>query len=382
VKALRVEVAAGALAYWTVVDDAYRVVPAADAFLRHLRLGAGRAEGTTKAYAGDLALFLGWCERTGRDLVEGGRALGLFVTMLKTTPVERVGAGRGRVRSANRINHVLAAVRELYKHAVATGDVDASVLAVLYEVGDDRHLPAELRPQGSGLRYVARPRHVLRSRPPRRPEAVRQDEAEALLRVCRSWRDKFLIVLLWFCGLRIGEALGLRRSDMHLSSLSEALACGIRGPHLHVVSRDNPNGASAKSGDRHVPVPTDVLACYDRYLAERERCKQADVCDFVLVNLFHKPLGGPMSDHTVRQWLAASSRRGGLARTITPHMFRHATAAELLERGAGVDVVKELLGHASIRSTESYLHAAPDALRRAVDRLGPLSFEPDSMEDR
>jgi integrase/recombinase XerD len=380
VKSLRVEVAA-ALAYWTVVNDDYEVVPAADAFLRHLRFGAGRAEGTTKAYAGDVALFLSWCERTGRDLTEGTRALGLFVAMLKTTPVERVGAGQGRVRSANRVNHVLAAIRELTKHAVATGDVDASVLAVLYEVGDDRHLPSELRPQGSGLRYVARPRHRQRSVRPKRPEAVHQHETEALLRVCRSWRDKFLIVLLWFCGLRIGETLGLRRCDMHLSSSSEALGCGIRGPHLHVVSRENANGASAKSGDRHVPVPTDVLACYDRYLTERETCKQAEACDFVLVNLFHEPLGGPMSDHTVRQWLAASSWRSGLARTITPHMFRHATAAELLERGAGVDVVKELLGHASIRSTEPYLHATPDAMRRAVDRLGPLSFGPESMEE-
>jgi site-specific recombinase XerD len=149
VKSLRVEVVA-TLAYWTVVDGDYEVGPAADAFLRHLRFGAGRAEGTTKACAGDVALFLSWCERTGRDLTEGIRALGLFVTMLKTTPVERVGAGQGKVRSANRINHVLAAIRELSKHAVAAGDVDASVLAVLYEVGDDRHLPAELRPTSAG----------------------------------------------------------------------------------------------------------------------------------------------------------------------------------------------------------------------------------------
>ncbi len=92
-RALRVEVAA-TLAYWTVVNDDYEVVPAADAFLRHLRFGAGRAEGTTKAYARDLALFLSWCERTGRDLTEGIRALGPFVTMLNTTPVESVGAGQ------------------------------------------------------------------------------------------------------------------------------------------------------------------------------------------------------------------------------------------------------------------------------------------------
>ena len=95
---------------------------------------------------------------------------------------------------------------------------------VLYEVADDRHLPAELRPEASGLRYVARPRH--RQREPRgaRPVAVRQDEVEELLRAARSWRDRFIVSLLWFCGLRIGETLGLRRSDLHL--VASAVSCG------------------------------------------------------------------------------------------------------------------------------------------------------------
>ena len=77
---------------------------------------------------------------------------------------------------------MLAAVREFYKHAVADGAVDASVLARCIEVGDDRHLPAELRPEGSGLRYRARPRHVQRARRAGRPVPVRREEAEALLR--------------------------------------------------------------------------------------------------------------------------------------------------------------------------------------------------------
>jgi len=374
VRALRVELTA-ALAYWTVVDDEWRPVPVADAYLRYLRLGAGRAEGTTRVYAGDLALFLAWCHLGGRDLPEAARSLSSFVAVLRTAPVERAGAGRGRARSPGRINQILAAVRELYKHAVANDGLDAGVLAFLYEVGDDRYLPADLRPEGSGLRYVARPRHVQRARRRATPDSVRAGETEALLRAASNWRDRFLLVLLWFCGLRIGEALGLRRSDLHFVPASAALGCSIPGPHLHVVGRDNPNRARAKSGGRHVPVRAEVLSCYDRYLGERAACPPAEVCGFVLVNLFHEPLGGPMSDHTVRQWLAALSERAGLDRTVRPHMFRHAAASELLARGAGLDVVAELLGHASIRSTEAYLHPSAGALRAAVDRLGPLDFE-------
>ncbi|MGH9654433.1 MAG: tyrosine-type recombinase/integrase, partial [Bryobacteraceae bacterium] len=103
------------LAYWTVVGDDWRPVSAADAYLRHLRLGADRAEGTTRSYAGDLACYLTWCEQTGRDLLSGANALAMFVAMLKTTPVTRDGAAKGRLRSPRRINHLLVAVRELYK---------------------------------------------------------------------------------------------------------------------------------------------------------------------------------------------------------------------------------------------------------------------------
>ncbi|MEP6816746.1 MAG: tyrosine-type recombinase/integrase [Marmoricola sp.] len=370
-KSLRVELT-DTLAYWTVVDDDWLPVPVADAYLRHLRLGADRAEGTTRIYAGDLACYLDWCQASGRDLAAGAKSLALFVVMLKTSPVTRAGSGQGRVRSPGRINHLLAAVRELYKHAVADGVLDASVLVSLFEVGDDRDLPAELRPEGGGLVYRARPRHVQRSRRTGRPVPVRPEEAEALLRVCRSWRDRFLLVLLWFCGLRVGEALGLRRSDLHLVVSAAVLGCSTPGPHVHVVSRDNPNRARAKSGDRAVPVRAEVLSCYDRYLAERAACPPAEGCDFALVNIGHQPLGAPMSTDSVRKWLAVLSARAGLQRRITPHMFRHATATELLARGTAIDVVKELLGHASIRSTEAYLHPDVDALRAAVERLGPL----------
>jgi site-specific recombinase XerD len=180
------------------------------------------------------------------------------------------------------------------------------------------------------------------------------------------------LVLLWFGGLRIGEALGLRRSDLHLVPTSAALGCPVPGPHVHVVGRDNPNRARAKTGDRTVPVRAEVLSCCDRYLIERAVVPAADGCDFVFVTLRHQPVGRPMSTDTIRKWLTALSVRAGLDRPVTPHMFRHGTATELLARGAAIDVVKELLGHASIRSTEAYLHPDVDALRAAVDRLGPI----------
>ncbi len=242
VRALRVALT-DTLEYWTVVDEGWRPVPVADGFLRHLRLAARPGRGHNSGLCRGPGLLFGVVRRARAGPGGGAKDLSLFVAMLKTAPVERAAAARGRARSARRVNHLLAAVRELYKHAVADGTLDASVLALLYEVGDDRHLPAELRPEGSGLRYRARPRHVQRARRGSRTAPVRRHEIEALLGACRSWRDRFLLVLLWFCGLRVGEALGFRRSDLHFVASAASLGCTVSGPHLHVVGRDNANGA-------------------------------------------------------------------------------------------------------------------------------------------
>jgi integrase/recombinase XerD len=360
----------GGPAYWTVVDDAYELVEAADRFLFDLRFGRDRAESTSRVYAGELAQFLTWCGRSRRSLEDGARDLSRFVLFLRTTPTSRRGAGQDRPPGAGRINHVLAVVREFYKHAVAAGTVDGGVLAALYELADDRHLPAELRPEGGGLRYRARPRHRLRAGRDARPDAASQEEWEALLMAARSWRDRFLLVLLWFSGLRIGEALGLRRADLHLAESSASLGCGLAGPHLHVIRRDNPNGSWAKSRrSRAVPVGPWVLAYYDRYLQERLTCRAADSCDFVFVNLFHEPLGAPMTYSAVRQLIAGLTKRSGLARPLRAHMLRHATGTELAEAGVPIDVVQELLGHQSILTTQVYVHPSPRRLRDAVDAL-------------
>lgn len=369
-RAFRVELPDGR-AYWSVVDDGYAKVAVADRFLFDLRFGRDRAESTTRVYAGELAQFLSWCDRTGRSLADGAVDLSHFVLLLRSTPTERPGAGQGRPPGPARINHVLTVVREFYKHAVAAGSVDGSALAALYEVADDRFLPAELRAEGGGLRYRARPRHRLRAGRPASPEAAAQAEWEALLEAAATWRDRFLLVLLWFCGLRIGEALGLRRADLHFMSSSASVGCSVPGPHLHVVRRDdNPNRASAKSRhERTVPAVGWVLAYYDRYVEERLARPVAEGCDFVFVNLFHAPLGQPMTASAVRQRFRGLSRRAGLARPVHPHMLRHSTGSELAEAGVPIEVVQELLGHRSITSAQIYVHPSQARMRRAVEAV-------------
>ena len=370
--------------YWTVLDDELQVVAVADEFLRHQRFGRDGAESTTKAYAHAIALFLRWCARTGRGWQGGVEQFGLFMVWLAhagpaASGVEAIGGGSAVVlagpgaappRSPARINGVLAAVRGMVVHAVAAGVAPAGLVGVLYEVADDRDLPDVARGEDGRMAWRMRARHRLRE--PETPVDRASDaEIVGLLRACRSARDRLLVLVMARAGLRRGELCGLRRGDVHLLADSRALGCEVARAHLHVVRRDdNPNRAWAKSRRQRV-VPLDFLVVqgFDSYEFERMRIPAAAGSDFVLVNLFRAPIGAPLRPDAVGELLAAASRRAGLDRPVRPHQLRHAFASNVADSGGGIDVVADLLGHASVSSSQVYAHPDPGRLRAAVDAV-------------
>lgn len=364
--------------YWTVLDEELEVVDAADVFLRHVRLGRDGAELTTRAYAGGIALFLRWCARTGRDWRCAAEDMGLFILWLRHVPEHAVGdepagvlAGPGGspVRGPKRINGVLAAVRGFLSHAVLAGHAPAGVMAWLYDLADDRDLPAQVRGEAPGLSYRLRARHRV-SEPERPVDRASDEDIVALLRACLSCRDRLVVLLMARAGLRRGEVTGLRRADVHLLPDSRQLGCSAAGAHLHVVRRENPNGAWAKSRrQRVVPVDFLVVAAFDQYIAEREDVPEARGSDFVLVNLFRAPLGRPLGPDAINDLVRALVARAGLDRPVTPHMLRHAYGSNLMDAGGALDEVQELLGHVSPSSTQVYLHPDPARLRAAVEQV-------------
>ncbi len=361
-----------ALSYWTVVDSKFRPVTEADRFLQESRFGRDRAERTTQIYAGDLCLYFNWLTRKGLDLESGPSDLGRFVLELRTQPIE-AGKNRGHPRSAERINAILSVVRSFYKFAVAHDLVGGQVLSKLFEVGDNRWLPAELKPDGHGLRYRAAPRHVLHGSRNKTPRVASPEEFHALVEASEHWRDRFLLALLWFGGLRVGQALGLRREDLHFASDSTVLGCQTEGPHIHIRKRDNVNRADSKRRKEFgIPAHHYILGFYERYLEERAEVKKAEASDFVFVNLFAAPLGEPMKPDGANRIFTTLSKRAGIEPAITPHAFRHAAGTRWAESG-GLDVAQALLGHSSIQSTQIYNHIRGERLRDAVDAVTPGS---------
>src|SRR6516164_3806317 len=173
--------------YWTVLDEDLAVVDEADGFLRHVRFGRDGSELTTRSYAGGIALFLRWCARTGRHWHDGVAALGLFITWLRHAGPPASGAdvvvggqvfagpGAEPVREARRINGVLTAVRGFVAHAVTSGQAPGELMGLVYELADDRDLPAQARGEQRRMAWRMRARHRLHE-----PEATvdRASDAE------------------------------------------------------------------------------------------------------------------------------------------------------------------------------------------------------------
>jgi integrase/recombinase XerD len=369
--------------YWTVLDEDLAVVPVADGFLRQVRFGRDGAEATTKSYAHSIALFLRWCARTGRTWQAGAAQLPLFMGWLQhagpavsgagaDVPGGAVMAGPGvaPARSAGRVNGVLTAVRSMVVHAVAAGQAGGDLLPLLYEVADDRDLPGAARDADGRMAWRLRARHRLHE--PETPvDRASDEQVVALLKACRLARDRLMVLLMARAGLRRGELCGLRRSDVHLVVDSRPLGCEVTRAHLHVIRReDNPNGAWAKSRrQRAVPLDFFIVQAFDTYELERIEVAGAAASDFVFVNLSRGVIGAPMRPDAVGELLAAASRRAGLVPAVTPHQLRHAFGSNAADAGCGIDVVADLLGHASVSSSQVYVHPDPGRLRAAVDMV-------------
>jgi integrase/recombinase XerD len=364
-------------AYWSVIDDSdYLVVEPADNFLQFMRFARGRAESTTRKYAESIALYYTFC--SDRCANWANPDITAFQMWLRIAPSPRhphasrrawAGPGRRPARSDNRINLISYSVCEMFKFAAAEGLWDESKLNRLFEMAPVQNYGPSDRRHHLSTTVILRRRHRLRpQRGSRRDAPV--EVVKNLLAECLNGRDALLVAMLATTGLRRGEALGLRLSDLHFLPTSTSLGCQIDAPHLHVVPRVNSNQARVKNEKpRVVPVTAALIALYERYRSDRDGCWQARESDFVFVNLYRSPLGEPMKLDAANDLLSRLSRRAG--HKVTPHMLRHTfgTGAAQTE---SLDAVAELLGHASLQTTRSYLHPDMARQRKAIE-AGALS---------
>jgi len=307
-----------------------RAAEVVEAYLHHLAVERGSATNTLRCYAVDLRRYLGYLGhvshldgrdgRDGRDDLDAVREADIagFVIALRSGQPPLAASSAARA---------LAAVRGLHRFAHRDGLVRSDV-----------------------ARDVTPP-----TLPARLPRSLTVDEVEQLLAGCIGdgpgpLRDRAMLELLYSTGARISEAVGIDLDDLDVEGRTVLL-----------------HGKGGKQ--RIVPVGRPALAAVEAYrvrarpvLAARGHGTRA-----LLVNA----RGGRLSRQSAWHALRATADAAGLTAQVSPHTLRHCFATHLLAGGADVRVVQELLGHASVTTTQVYTRVTVDTLREVYATTHP-----------
>ena len=299
---------------------------AVDSYLAHLRVERGLAPATLAAYRADLADF-------GTHLGSDETWKGSADTALAYLAARRRRGRPGEVPlAASSLRRRAAAIRGFYRFAYGEN-------LVLVDVASRLDLP--------------RPARLL-------PDPLTPDEVERLLEAVspaeddpRTVRDRALLELLYAAGLRISEALGLDRE-----------AVSFDGGFVRVIGK----------GDRERLVPAgeialDWLRRYDRDV--RPGWLGWAPGEAVGGAFFVTERGNRLARQQAWAIVKRAARAAGLGDRVTPHTLRHSFATHLLEGGADLRIVQELLGHASISTTQLYTHLTGERIREVYARAHP-----------
>jgi integrase/recombinase XerD len=305
---------------------ARRLAPAAvvRSYLDHLAVERGVAANTLASYRRDLQRYVDFLDArdiAGIDAVEAP-TVGAFLAYL------REGDADHPALSASSAARAVVAVRGLHRFA-----------------------------QREGLVQVDVARDVRPPSPPRRlPKALSVEDVERLLDAAGfdgtslAVRDRALLELLYASGARISEAVGLAVDDLDLEDRTVLL-----------------NGKGGKQ--RRVPVGSYAAAAISAYLVQARPALAASGTG--TPTLFLNSRGGPLSRQSAWTILRTAAERAGLAAGISPHTLRHSFATHLMDGGADVRVVQELLGHASVTTTQIYTLVTVDRLREVYASSHP-----------
>jgi len=276
----------------------------------HLQHDRRRSAHTVRAYAATAHRLIEFLGRYRGETVDAAALTTVEAADLRAFLADRRAGGLGAASAA----------REL-----------SGVRAFLRYAAEQEGVPAVL----PRTRAPKRPRTLPRPAAPDEAMELAENAAEAASAPWIGARDLAILLLLYGAGLRVAEALSLPASVLPIGST------------LRVTGK--------RSKTRVVPIVPAVREAIEQYARECPYPLRGDV------PLFVGARGGPLNPDLVRRAVAAARRRLGLPDTLTPHALRHSFATHLLAGGADLRSLQELLGHASLSSTQIY--TAVDAAR-------------------
>jgi integrase/recombinase XerD len=297
-------------------------------FLQFLRHERGQSDNTAKTYAAVLGKFVAWAQK--QNLSDWKQIelkhLMSFLQHERERNLETEPKDSPRRLSGESLYLEIAALRAFYRFA-------ENEKLLLQNVAENLSLPRRWKrlPRALTDEEIAK---VLVPETPETPESL-----------C----DRAILELAYASGLRLSELKNLRLEQLHLEA-----------GFINVIGKGNK--------ERVVPVGRKAVAALSRYL---EAGRPKFVTPKSPASVFLTKRGTPFASVTL--WLRIKNRvrRAGIPRNITPHMLRHSFATHLLEHGADLRVIQELLGHANISTTEIYTHVAGSRLREIHRKFHP-----------
>jgi integrase/recombinase XerD len=297
-------------------------------FLQFLRHERGQSDNTAKTYDAVLGRFIAWAQKQNLNdwkQVELKHLMS-FLQHERERNLEAEPKGSPRRLSGESVYLEIAALRAFYKFAENEKLLPQNAAENLSLPRRWKRLPRSLTDE-----------EIQKILAPETP-----DNAENLC-------NRAILELAYASGLRLSELKNLRLEQLHLEA-----------GFINVIGKGNK--------ERVVPVGKKAVEALTRYL---DAARPKLVTPKSPASVFLTKRGTPFASVTL--WLRIKNRvrRTGIARNITPHMLRHSFATHLLENGADLRVIQELLGHANISTTEIYTHVAGNRLRDIHKKFHP-----------
>jgi integrase/recombinase XerC len=283
-----------------------------ETFLRHLEIERGMSQHTLRAYRKDLETFAAYAEKEPED-VEMIDVRGFVARQIKDG-LSKTTAGRR-----------LAAVRSFLKFLTREGFLKANPAKLVTTPKAEKHLPKFLSVDDVFA-------------------VIEKPDTISFIHT----RDRAILELLYSSGLRVGEVAGLNVEDINTR---EGLV--------------KVKGKGRK--ERIVPVGSKAVDAIKSYMVEKILLKKKNKA------LFLNRTGSPLSERGIRRIVVKYARLVGVSGQIGPHTLRHTFASHLLQAGADLRVIQELLGHASLSTTQKYTHLDITHLMDVYDKAHPLS---------
>lgn len=290
-------------------------------FVRHLRTEKLRSGETIRAYVTDLGDF-------SSHLSESGK-LNELSNIHKIDQFHVRGflaKGFGRLKKVS-VGRKLAALRSFFRFLVRERILTTNPAAGIRAPKTDKPLP----------------------------KALTADEMDRFFRNSDTGkRDGAIFELLYSSGLRVGELTSLKVHDLDLSN-----------GWVRVIGKGNK--------ERYVPVGSRAVDALNAYLPVRAMLEMRNSPMFSKDALFLNSRGRPLSSRSVARILKSCAVSAGLAKNVSPHAFRHSFATHMLYGGADLRSIQELLGHASLSTTQRYTKADLGKLMEVYDKSHPRS---------